>query len=97
MDDFLDPERSQKAFGDGEPVVILLDINMPRLDGFEFLDRLRQSPIADLIAVLLFTSSGLAEDRRRADSYEFVQGCITKPLTSTKVIEFASQLGLSPD
>ncbi|HEY6793115.1 MAG TPA: response regulator [Kineosporiaceae bacterium] len=48
------------------PVIVLLDLNMPRMDGFEFLHALRNDPaLRDLVVFVLTTSSADA-DRTRA-------------------------------
>ncbi len=62
--------------------VILLDINMPRMNGFEFLDeatRLFGSDFARITVVMLTTSLS-EQDRVRADRYEVVRDYIHKPL-----------------
>lgn len=65
------------------PGLILLDIQMPRLDGFGFLDRLRAldlPPDKPLPNVLLLSSSLHPRDLTRARSYPLVNGFIRKPL-----------------
>lgn len=64
------------------PAVLLLDINMPRLGGFEFLDALAALGLADLpTVILMLTSSTLASDTRRAAEQALVKGYIVKPFT----------------
>jgi CheY-like chemotaxis protein len=52
----------QLAAGQLHPDLVLLDIRMPRLDGFEFLDRLRQIPEMFETPVVFLTTSALASD-----------------------------------
>src|SRR5579884_3005881 len=50
------------------PHLLLLDLNLPKRDGFEVLRRLRQSPRCKHSAVLVITSSDSAADRSQAAS-----------------------------
>ena len=50
------------------PALIVLDLMMPEMDGFEFADRVRQHPEWRLIPIVVLTAKDLtAEDRRRLD------------------------------
>jgi DNA-binding response OmpR family regulator len=48
------------------PHVILLDLNLPKVDGFEILRRIRASETCKEVAVLVVTSSDAAADREMA-------------------------------
>ena len=48
------------------PCLILLDLNLPRRNGFEVLQWRRDDPVCRLIPVVVFTSSSKPEDVRRA-------------------------------
>ncbi|WP_158267490.1 response regulator [Adhaeribacter arboris] len=71
------------------PELILLDINMPVMDGFEFLEALQTS--ADLskadIKIVLVSSSTHYLDIARSKKYPGID-CIEKPLTIEKVSQF---------
>jgi CheY-like chemotaxis protein len=61
------------------PEVILLDLNMPRMNGAEFLAVLRATPNLGHLPVFITTTSGLEVDRLNAQNLG-VSGYITKPL-----------------
>lgn len=63
--------------------VILLDINMPRMSGFEFLDAASAELGEKFVNVVVFmlTSSLAARDMERAKKYSVVRDYFSKPLT----------------
>lgn len=65
--------------GNDLPAFILLDINMPKMNGFEFLEIIKADPIFKCIPVIVLTSSNRREDRSKAFSMG-VSGYMTKPL-----------------
>lgn len=99
LDFFLDYERSRVSHpGRFPPTLVFLDISMPKMDGFEFLERLEQVQ-AELdeaeppSVVLMLSSSNLEEDKTRAQAFRAVRGFITKPLTEEDAIELATRFG----
>lgn len=48
------------------PTLLLLDLNLPIVSGFEVLEWLRRQPALETLPVVIFSSSGRAEDRERA-------------------------------
>ena len=65
--------------------VIFLDIKMPGIDGFDFLERLKSIALAKKVKVIMLTSSLRPEDKLRAFSYKSVIEYLEKPLTPEKV------------
>lgn len=61
------------------PDIILLDINMPKMNGIEFLEKLRNDTALRHITVFILTTSGEEFDKRQAESLG-ISGYIVKPL-----------------
>lgn len=77
----------------GNPVLVLLDLKMPKVDGIEVLRQVRADPALKLIPVVVLTSS--REQQDILDSYELgVNAYIVKPVEFEKFIEAVHQLGL---
>lgn len=75
------------------PVVTLLDLKMPRVDGLEVLRQVRADPRTKLLPVVILTASKEDEDKLRG----YANGCnayVTKPVDFDKFTEAVQQLGL---
>jgi CheY-like chemotaxis protein len=67
------------------PNLILLDINMPAMDGWEFLDEYKKLNVANRIIVVMLTTSLFPEDMTRAEAIPEISGFENKPLTAEKL------------
>lgn len=67
------------------PDVILFDLNMPVMDGWEFVDEFLKLPIKKEIPLFVFTSSINPADKDKSFSYSTIKGFIQKPLTNQKL------------
>ncbi|CAM3608584.1 response regulator [Zobellia roscoffensis] len=72
---------------DALPHLILLDIDMPIMDGFQFLEAYKniESTISKQIPIYMVSSSVDPEDIERAKSYSSVVDYLSKPLKSNKL------------
>jgi CheY-like chemotaxis protein len=65
--------------------IIFLDIKMPGIDGFDFLEKLKGLRFDKKIKVFMLTSSGRPEDKLKAFTYRAVVDYFEKPLTPEMV------------
>jgi len=78
---------------DEQPALVLLDLKLPKVDGFEVLERIRADERTRLIPVVVLTSSKEEEDRLRgyklgANSY------VQKPVSFEDFCEAVEEIGL---
>ena len=76
----------------GKPMLILLDINMPEMTGWEFLEALDPLPCKENLFVAIVTSSINSSDRVRAEKYSLVIDYIEKPLSKQNLGQLHRQL-----
>lgn len=79
--------------GEPKPVVILLDLNMPKINGLEVLQKLKSHPDFKTIPVVILTTSSESSDLKAA--YESgANSYIIKPVNFEKFLEVANQIDL---
>lgn len=72
------------------PELIILDIRMPDMDGFDFLDVFETLPdtLRNYVKIVMLSSSIDPVDESKALSYPSVVTFISKPLTRDKILQF---------
>jgi CheY-like chemotaxis protein len=73
------------------PCLVMLDLNMPRMSGIEFLDELRRDPDLHRTIVFVMTTSTADEDRIKAYNYN-VSGYVLKYKPGHTFLEAISML-----
>ncbi len=75
------------------PQIILLDLELPKVDGFEVLHRVRSNEATKLLPVVILTTSNEDQDRIRGYGLG-ANSFVRKPVEFDKFIEAVRQLGL---
>lgn len=83
--DFVDPSEALKAIVDrrAEPKFILVDVNMPGMNGWEFIENIEKNGYE--YPVVMFTASVDEEDREKASKTKMVKMFLDKPMTKDKL------------
>lgn len=69
------------------PNIILLDINMPVIDGWQFLEELEKLPIKEKLNIFIMSSSIDATDIQKSKSFSTVKDFISKPINNDKLMQ----------
>ena len=92
---FEEHEATRARYRDAfPPLLILLDINMPLMDGFEFLkayNSLAPEAREPSSIIVMLTSSSHARDQARALDHPAVKGYVIKPMNRRRASELADQ------
>lgn len=74
------------------PDVILLDLNMPIMDGWQLLDELVKIPVAENIPIYIVSSSVDSRDITKAKTYKMVSKYIVKPFSVSLIQDLMKEL-----
>ena len=88
--EFLDAVSALKYLESNKPDMIFLDINMPEMDGWAFLERYKK--MNEQTHVIILTTSIDPADRKRSEEYAFVEGFFIKPLNMGATHEVISKV-----
>ena len=84
-------EGLQKLAEHADVNVILLDINMPRMNGLEFLGEVKKDEALSSVPVIVVSTEGKEEDTQRALDLG-ASGYITKPFQAEQVLDMIAKL-----
>ena len=91
--DFTNPEEAFELVVDEEDALIFLDLNMPVMNGWDFLDAMKNRNINHRIVIL--TSSTSMIDQEKAKEYPCVIKYMVKPMNKQKFSELSEHLKAS--
>ncbi len=90
--DYLYARGKFAGHANGLPVVVLLDLKMPRVDGLEVLRQVRNDPALKHVPVVMITSS--REEQDLVSSYQLgANAYVVKPVDFQKFVESVKELG----
>jgi CheY-like chemotaxis protein len=90
--DYLHRRGKFAAHANGLPVVVLLDLKMPKVDGLEVLRQMRADTTLKPVPVVMITSS--REEQDLVNSYQLgVNAYVVKPVDFQKFLESVKQIG----
>lgn len=69
------------------PDIILLDINMPVMSGWQFMDEFVKLQIGKKTAIYIVTSSSSLDDKKKAKTYSDISGYLTRPIEKNTLKE----------
>jgi CheY-like chemotaxis protein len=81
VDEAVDGEEALEKMGRSRPDILLLDIGMPKLDGFGVIQRVRQDPNLANLPVLAVTAYAMRGDREKGLDAGF-DGYLSKPINA---------------
>jgi CheY-like chemotaxis protein len=83
------------AMAEFQPAIVLLDIGMPEMDGYEVARRIRASERGQTMRLVAISGYGQAEDRQRALSAGF-DTHVTKPVSRERLVELVGSGDRAP-
>ncbi len=86
-----DGEAACLSISQARPDLVILDVMLPRLNGFEVLRRIREAPRGASLPVIMLTAKGQAQDRRTAEDIG-ADAFITKPFSNRDVVDHVLRL-----
>jgi CheY-like chemotaxis protein len=91
--DYLHARGKFAGHANGLPVVVLLDLKMPKMDGLEVLRQMRSDPEIKRVPVVMVTSS--REEQDLVHSYELgVNAYVVKPVDFQKFVDSVKEIGM---
>jgi CheY-like chemotaxis protein len=91
--DYLHRRGIFRMRAEGHPVVVLLDLKLPKIDGLEVLAHLKADPVLKVVPVVILTSSREEQDLVRGYNLG-TNAYVVKPVDFHEFVEVIKELGL---
>ncbi|WP_420725486.1 response regulator transcription factor [Hwanghaeella sp. LZ110] len=86
-----DGEAALNSIRADKPNVVILDVMLPKMNGFEVLKAVRSDETVKDIPIIILTAKGQSQDRRMAEEIG-ANAFVTKPFSNQHIIETVQQL-----
>lgn len=91
--DYLNRAGAYSTRPPGLPAVVMLDLKLPKIDGLQVLEKIKQTPELRSLPVVMVTSS--REERDLVQSYQLgVNAYVVKPVSFNEFVEVIQDLGI---
>lgn len=87
----LDGEAALRELRADAPHLLILDLMLPKMNGFEVLKAVKSDPVLASIPVIVLTAKGQAQDRRMVEDIG-AEGFMTKPFSNREIAERVREL-----
>ncbi|MDB5191083.1 MAG: response regulator [Segetibacter sp.] len=81
--DFTSPNEALRQMDTINPDLVFLDLNMPVIDGWSFMEKMKES--GNLCPIYILTSSTSELDRERSKAFSNVAGFLIKPIPANEL------------
>ncbi|HNU11391.1 MAG TPA: response regulator [Rubrivivax sp.] len=86
-----DGEAALRELRASAPDLMILDLMLPKMNGFEVLKAAKSDPELSSVPVIVLTAKGQAQDRRMVDEIG-AEGFMTKPFSNREIVERVREL-----
>ncbi|MFT3819721.1 MAG: response regulator [Rubrivivax sp.] len=87
----LDGEAALRELRASAPDLLILDLMLPKMNGFEVLKAAKADPALKTVPVIVLTAKGQAQDRRMVEEIG-AEGFMTKPFSNREIVERVREL-----
>jgi two-component system cell cycle response regulator DivK len=91
VEEACDGEEALEMVGRARPNILLLDLGMPKLDGFGVVRKIRENPLLNDLPVMAVTAYAMRGDREKALESGF-DGYLSKPINAASLAEELERL-----